>query len=63
MSAFGAPAEATVEYGSSSIYFKSDMDSAIALIQDTFASLEGCELYTIRYFFRTMYATTKTSHG
>lgn len=50
MSAFGAPVEATVEYGSSSIYFKSDMDSAIALIQDTFASRKGCELHTIRCF-------------
>lgn len=41
--------EVTIDYGESDIYTKSDMDAAIELIKNEFASWEGCELHRIRY--------------
>lgn len=38
-----------IDYGSSSIYTKEDMDSAIKLIQDEFSTWKGCELHSISY--------------
>lgn len=43
-----APA-VTIDYGNSSIYTKEDMDAAIAIIQATFDTWEGCELHSISY--------------
>ena len=40
---------ASIDYGSSEIYAKEDMDEAIALIKDRFYSWEGCKLYSIYY--------------
>ena len=40
---------ASVDYGSSEIYSKEDMDEAITLIKDQFYSWEGCKLYSIYY--------------
>ena len=34
-----------IDYGTSAIYTKEDMDSAIDTIKETFKSFEGCELY------------------
>ena len=38
-----------IDYGTSAIYTKEDMDSAIDTIKETFKSFEGCELYTLSY--------------
>ena len=40
---------ASIDYGSSGIYSKEDMDEAITLIKDRFYSWEGCKLYSIYY--------------
>ena len=40
---------ASIDYGTSDIYSKEDMDAAIALIKDEFYSWEGCKLYSIYY--------------
>ena len=40
---------ASIDYGSSEIYSKEDMDEAITLIKDRFYSWEGCKLYSIYY--------------
>ena len=40
---------ASIDYGSSEIYSKEDMDEAITLIKDQFYSWEGCKLYSIYY--------------
>ena len=40
---------ASIDYGSSEIYSREDMDEAIALIKDKFYSWEGCKLYSIYY--------------
>ena len=40
-----------IDYGTSAIYTKEDMDSAIDTIKETFKSFEGCELYTLSYSF------------
>ncbi len=42
-------AKVKIDYGKSDIYTKSDMDSAIELIEETFATWEGCELHSISY--------------
>ena len=39
----------TLDYGSSELYSKADMDSAIELIRNEFGSWDGCELHSIRY--------------
>lgn len=38
-----------VDYGTSSIYKKEDMDSAIELIKEEFNTWDGCELHSISY--------------
>lgn len=38
-----------IDYGTSSIYSKEDMDSAIDLIKNEFSEWEGCELHSISY--------------
>ena len=38
-----------IDYGSSKLYSKSDMDAAIELIEEEFDTWEGCELHTITY--------------
>lgn len=43
-----APA-VTIDYGNSSVYTKEDMDAAIATIQATFDTWEGCELHSLSY--------------
>ena len=40
---------ASIDYGSSEIYSREDMNEAIALIKDQFYSWEGCKLYSIYY--------------
>lgn len=40
---------ASIDYGSSEIYSREDMNNAIALIKDKFYSWEGCKLYSIYY--------------
>lgn len=39
----------TIDYGNSSVYTKEDMDAAIATIQATFDTWEGCELHSLSY--------------
>ena len=38
-----------IDYGTSAIYTKEDMDSAIDQIKETFKSFEGCELHSLSY--------------
>lgn len=40
---------ASIDYGSSELYSREDMDDAIKLIKDQFYSWEGCKLYSIYY--------------
>ena len=48
-----APAEetegVTVDYGTSELYTKEEMDAALALIWEEFDSWEGCEMQALRY--------------
>lgn len=39
----------SIDYGSSDIYSRNDMNDAIALIEEEFYSWEGCKLYSIYY--------------
>ncbi|MBE5832260.1 MAG: hypothetical protein E7306_11050 [Butyrivibrio sp.] len=41
--------EVSIDYGTSQIYTKADMDEAIVLIKEKFEDFEGCELHNIRY--------------
>lgn len=41
--------EVKVDYGSSSVYSKEDMDKAITAIKKEFATWNGCELHSISY--------------
>ncbi len=41
--------EVKIDYGTSSIYTKEDMDAAIELITAEFNSWEGCELHSLSY--------------
>jgi len=41
--------DVSIDYGTSEIYSKADMDEAIELIRKEFNSWEGCELHSIRY--------------
>ena len=38
-----------IDYGTSELYTKEDMDEAIKLIQEEFSKWEGCELHSIAY--------------
>ena len=49
LSACGGRADVSVDYGTSSIYSKEDMEEAISVIKDEFGRWEGCELHTIEY--------------
>lgn len=40
---------ASIDYGTSEVYTKEDMDSAIELIKETFNTWDGCKLYSISY--------------
>ncbi len=40
---------AKIDYGSSSVYTKADMDDAIEIIKNTLGSWEGCELHSLSY--------------
>ena len=42
-------AEVSIDYGSSSLYSKEDMDEAIERIQAEFGTWEGCELHSLTY--------------
>ena len=42
-------ADILIDYGSSELYTREDMDEAISLIRETFSGWEGCELHTVRY--------------
>lgn len=39
----------SIDYGTSALYSRQDMNEAIALIKETFYSWEGCRLYSISY--------------
>lgn len=41
--------DVTIDYGSSSIYSKEDMDAAIKAIKTVFKDYDGCELHSISY--------------
>lgn len=38
-----------IDYGTSSLYSKEDMDAAIAVIKKQFSSFEGCQLHSLSY--------------
>ena len=38
-----------IDYGTSSVYSKEDMDAAIDVIREQFSSFEGCELHSLSY--------------
>ena len=38
-----------IDYGTSSIYSKADMDAAIKIIMKEFEAFEGCELHSLLY--------------
>ena len=42
-------ADVLIDYGSSELYTREDMDEAIDLIRETFSGWEGCELHAVRY--------------
>ena len=39
----------TIDYGTSKLYSKEEMDAAISVIQKEFKTWEGCEMHSIRY--------------
>ncbi len=41
--------EASVDYGTSELYSKEEMDAAVKLIQQEFAGWKGCEMHSISY--------------
>ena len=41
--------EVTIELGASSLYTQEELNTAILLIRDKFATFTGCELHSIRY--------------
>ena len=45
----GAASDVEIDYGDSVIYTEEDMDAAIKLIKDEFATWKGCELHSITY--------------
>lgn len=38
-----------IDYGTSSVYSKEDMDAAIDVIREQFSSFEGCKLHSLSY--------------
>ncbi len=38
-----------VDYGTSELYTKGEIDQAISLVVDTFKTFEGCKLYSLTY--------------
>lgn len=38
-----------IDYGTSSVYSKEEMDSAIEVIKNEFVSFDGCELHSLSY--------------
>ena len=45
----GCKRQVTIDYGTSTLYTKADMDAAIQLIRQEFDTWKGCELHSIRY--------------
>ena len=45
----GNPSVVKMDYGTSSIYSKADMDAAIKIIMKEFEAFEGCELHSLLY--------------
>lgn len=45
----GCKSQVTIDYGTSTLYTKADMDEAIQLIRQEFDTWKGCELHSIRY--------------
>lgn len=45
----GNTSNVKIDYGTSSVYSKAEMDSAIEVIKKQFGSFEGCELYSLSY--------------
>ena len=45
----GPAPEAAIDLGSSSLYTQEELNTAILLIKDKFATFAGCELHSIRY--------------
>ena len=43
------PPDYPIDYGSSQLYSREEMDAAILLIQMEFATWDGCEMHAIRY--------------
>ena len=43
------PSVVKMDYGTSSIYSKADMDAAIKIIMKEFEAFEGCELHSLLY--------------
>ena len=41
--------DAAIDYGSSDVYTREDMDGAVAEILKTFRTMEGCELHSLAY--------------
>ncbi len=40
---------AKIDYGTSALYTKADMDAAIDEIKRTFSNMDGCKLYSLSY--------------
>ena len=45
----GDMAKVQIDYGTSSVYSKEEMDSAIKVIEKQFSLFEGCELHSLSY--------------
>ena len=45
----GDTSKVEIDYGTSSVYSKEEIDSAIEIIKKQFTSFEGCELHSLSY--------------
>ena len=45
----GSAPEFPIELGSSSLYTQEELNSAVLMIRDKFATFAGCELHSVRY--------------
>ena len=45
----GDTSKVEIDYGTSSVYSKEEIDSAIEIIKKQFASFKGCELHSLSY--------------